>query len=155
MRYIAGLGAFAVLGLAAWLWPPDAPHDPLLADGFVSFVLGWMLFLIPAGATLVLITGCAAWLGNTYAKIEQARRVKLPKSVSVSYSPHHCDIPTAPALPAPPIDVTPTAVDVPSFAHLIDRGMIAKGQPLILGYTSAGMLCGSWQRSRHYMMRGS
>ena len=157
MRYIIGIGAFAILGLTAWIWPPDAPHDPLVGDNLLAFALSWMVLAIPFGITLLIVTGCVVWLGSTYAKIEKARRVKLPERVTFTYSPHQRTLPTAPALPAPQptIDITPTAVDVPSFAHLIDRGMIAKGQPLILGYTSAGMLCGSWQRSRHYMMRGS
>ena len=66
----------------------------------------------------------------------------------MSYSPHNRGYPTAPALPAPQhptIDVTPTAVDVPSFSALLDRGMIAAGQPLILGYTERGVLTGSWK----------
>ena len=137
MRYLLGVGALAIIGFVAWVYPPDTPAaEPLVSHGFIGFVAGWTLLLIPASLTLVVITGCAVWLGSTYAKIAKAQRTKWSKQVSVSYSPHHRSFPAAAALPVPQptIDVTP-AVDVPSFAQLLDRGVIAPDRPLVLGYT--------------------
>jgi hypothetical protein len=34
---------------------------------------------------------------------------------------------------------------MPSFAQLLDRGLVGAGQPLILGYTDSGPLTGSWK----------
>jgi hypothetical protein len=145
MRYLVGLGALAILALIAWAFPPGASSsEPLLSGGFVGFVAGWMFITIPLALTLGALGGAWLLFCTGIAKVERARRPKVPKSVSVTYSPHQRNGPIGP-LPAPQIDVTPAALDVPSFSALLDRGMVASGQPLILGYTQQGMLTGSWK----------
>jgi hypothetical protein len=146
MRYIVGLGALAILALVAWAFPPGAStQEPLLSGGFMSFVAGWMFITIPLAFTVAILAG--AWLAFSagMAKMSKAQHPKVPERLTVTYSPHQRTLPTPAALPAPAIDVTPPALDVPSFSALLDRGMVARGQPLILGYTQQGMLTGSWR----------
>ncbi len=150
MRYIFGLGALLIFGFIAWLIPPDpSPADPLLGHGYLSFLAGWMLLTIPLGITAAIVAGLWIAFSTGMAKMHKAQHPKVPKnqSLSVSYAPRELrSFPAQTALPAPQptIDVTPS-VDVPSFAQLLDRGLIAPDRPLILGYTNSGMLTGSWR----------
>jgi hypothetical protein len=150
MRYIVGVGAIGILVFVAWLLPPGgASPEPLLADGFLSFVAGWTLALIPLGFTVAILAG--AWLAfsSGMAKMAKAQHPKVPKSVSSSYSPHYRGLPPAPALPAPPVvDVTPTDTlpTAPSYAALRAQGWQPQIDRLLLGYSATGPIYGSIEK---------
>jgi hypothetical protein len=79
-------------------------------------------------------------------ELATAQRANVPHvyspSLSYSYEPRLSNTGTAPALDA----IAAPAVNVPTFAQLLDQGRVGKGQPLLLGVDldDGAELPGSW-----------
>ena len=79
------------------------------------------------------------------AQIAQA--VHQPGQLPASYAPH-LSIAAPKGMPTPELPQVdaPAVATVPTFAQLLDRGRVGKGNPLLLGYDTADTseLTGSW-----------
>jgi hypothetical protein len=75
------------------------------------------------------------------AQIEAARRPNVPVTFAPHISSRSADI----ALPEP-VQALTAAVEVPTFAALLDRGRVGKGNPLILGFDESdnSEISGTW-----------
>ncbi len=76
------------------------------------------------------------------AQISAAQRPVLPSHFT--YSPRITQPNVAGMLPSRETEEH-SGITVPSFRDLLDRGQVAQGAPLILGFTQSGPLTGSWR----------
>ena len=134
----------AIEGVRHWI---DPYADPLLPPWFTTAAL---ILLLAAGA-LWLLGVYTRWASRPAAYADKvigladAQRA-IPRGV-VSLSYHDSSRPQPPALVAPSEEAPALpAAALPTFAELLDRGRVGKGNPLLLGYDVADgqELTGSW-----------
>jgi hypothetical protein len=128
--------------------------DDQLRDLDVKVAAAWRvlpLLLVCAGATVGFVVIWRRWAAPTSiashytVKALQAEHQHPAVPQSLTYSPHYShrgELAAPPALDAIVRDVE----GVPTFAQLLDRGRIAPGKPLLLGYEQVDgqELAGSW-----------
>lgn len=131
-------------GCMVWLY-----KEWQVLDGYAPFLSGAIRlasFLLPASflswatATAIVIAWRRwGWKESIFADKTAALADKqraLPRGVqSVSWHDSHKALPALPLQLEAPAPVEPPAV--PTFAQLLDQGLIGPGRPLILGYSAA------------------
>ncbi len=158
MKRIFVIELLLLIAGVAWLVAtPDgpaaaAPAAPFGVDrpGLDDYAWGVSLVVLKLSPALLILYGMYLSLRYVQHKheVEKIRAHRpIPESVThltqprITHNPHY---PAQPLPLAPPLleDHTPV-LEVPSFAQLLDRGLVGPGQPLILGYTDHGPLTGS------------
>jgi hypothetical protein len=141
----------AVLAWLAWQWQLFSLAYPLAGD-----VLRFLVFAAPLSFGIGYgYTGLVV-LWRRYAdhryiqahhvtQLTKAQRAFPDALQSLSFHDSHKELPAPPlALPEPQNE---PMVHIPTFAQMLDQGLIGPGRPLILGYhaETGAPLTGSWK----------
>ena len=158
--------------------PIHTPHIDwravLIAALLVAGLFAWLAYRIPDELTiffisigvLALLAG-AAWVGvlllvyhrkNTHPYLKADKVIEhtratvqvapMAQHYSHSYHDAHQVTPAAPYQLQAPEPVSGAIVSIPTFAQLLDQGLIGPNRPLILGYAadSGEAISGDWNK---------
>jgi len=143
---VAMLIAAGVIAIFWREWLAFAEAYPNVADllRFVAFAAPVSIAVGYAYAGLAIVW--RRWGTHEYIKayhitqLANAQR-QLPRGVqSVSWHDSHKELPALP----PPEPVSGPAMAVPTFATMVDQGLVGPGRKLTLGYDEGGVIEGDW-----------